>query len=379
MIAFLLNLYLVFVWLVFIRFKLLPFRLPQKIAVVVAGVVGIFGILIAVNFLHPQSMDARVVQKVLEVAPRTSRPLQVAKVVVEPNKPVKAGDVLFELDSRLDAAELQRLEAALAAAEQNVPQLKAAYDAASASMEASRGQLALAEIEEARNKKLAASSAISQEEYDKSARSLAVSQNNLKAAMAQVEQSRLAYEAKTASGENVEVAQIKAQLQQAKINLQDTVVRAPMDGFVTNLQLQEGVVVAPGAPVMTFVSEPEGVIAVTMPQEYLGNIEVGNEVEICLDMYPGKTLHGTVEAIILASGAGQLTPSGELPTATAIQPAARFPIKVRLNPEDSKKYHLPGGASGAAAIYTNHGKSFKIVRRVMIRWYTWLNYVKVSM
>ena len=44
-----------------------------------------------------------------------------------------------------------------------------------------------------------------------------------------------------------------------------------------------------------------------------------------------------------------------------------------------KTYRLPAGASGAAAIYTNHGKPFQIVRRVVIRWYTWLNYLKIAM
>lgn len=379
MIAFLLNVYLLVVWLVFIRFKLLPFDLKSKITVAIVGVIGILGILISLNFLHPQSMDATVIKPVLEIASRTSQQARVQEVRIQPNQPVKKGDVLFILDSRIAQAEVQRLEASVAEAEQNVPQMKAAYEAALANVEKLKGQLALAEVEEHRNKEALPSGTVSQEDYDESVRNLTIAKNSLLESNAQAEKAKLAYEAKTASGENVQVAQLKAQLAEAKIDVEEATVYAPADGYVTNLQLRPGFVVTPGTPVMTFVSDEEGSIIVTMPQEYMQNIEVGNEAEICLDMYPGKTLHGKVESIILAAGSGQFAPGGLLPTVTAKQVAARFPIKVILDAPDAAKYTLPPGAHGAAAIYTNHVTSFKIVRRVTLRWYTWLNYFKLAM
>ena len=74
---------------------------------------------------------------------------------------------------------------------------------------------------------------------------------------------------------------------------------------MTNLELKPGFIVRPGEAVMSFVSNPEGIVIATFPQEYLGNIALGNEAEVCLDMYPGKTLHGKVDSIIWASGQGQ--------------------------------------------------------------------------
>lgn len=379
MIVFLLNVYLLGVWLVFIRFKLLPFDLKAKISVGVIGGVGILGLLILINFLHPQSLDARVIQQVTQVASRTSQPARVTKVSVEPNQPVKQDDVLFELDSRTSKAEVARLEAALAEAEQNVPQLQAAYDAALAAVEKAKGQLAEAASENERNRTLFGKTALSQEDFEKSTRNLEIAKGTLKQMSAEAEKARLAAEAKTASGENVDVAQLKAELTKARIDVEEATVRAPADGYVTNLQLRPGFIVRPSEPVLTFVVAATGTVVVTLPQEYLPAIEVGNEVEVCLDMYPGKTLHGQVETIILASGAGQLTPTGELPTASAVQSAVRFPIKVKLDPADAERYRPPGGAHGAAAIYTNYGRSLKIVRRVTLRWYTWLNYVKLAM
>jgi multidrug resistance efflux pump len=370
----LLYIYLLLVWLVFIRFKLLPFGTASKIAVGVVGAVFVFGILIVVNFLHPQSNDARVYQQVIQVSTRTSQPARVAEVKVAPNVPVKKGDVLFTLEARPFELEAQRLEATLVQAEKAVPQAKAALEGATAAKKRAEDQLQLARTELDRATALRSTGASTQEEIDTRQRNFDVANSSLTAARSAETQARLGIEISTAKADET-----RAALGKARVDVEETVVKAPADGFVTDLVLRPGFVVRPGEPVLTFVCDPEGVVGVSFPQEYLGAIQAGDEVEVCLDALPGKTLHGKVEAVIPASGAGQLTPTGELPTVTQKAPAARFPVKVRLDPADLERYHPPAGASGAAAVYTEHGKGLKIVRRVVLRWYTWLNYVKVSM
>ncbi|MES2789181.1 MAG: hypothetical protein V4719_06130 [Planctomycetota bacterium] len=91
MIALLIDIYALFVWLIFFRFKLLRFDLKAKITVAVVGVLFVFGILIMVNFLHPQTFDAGVYQHVVQVAARVPQPGRVIDVPVLPNVPVKAG------------------------------------------------------------------------------------------------------------------------------------------------------------------------------------------------------------------------------------------------------------------------------------------------
>jgi len=379
MIALLIDIYALLVWLVFFHFKLLKFDLKAKIATAVIGVLFCFGILIAVNFLHPQSLDARVFQQVVPVATRLPQSGRVAEVVVHPNVPVKKGDVLFRIDPEPFQIEVDRLEAALAEAEQNVPQLKATYDASVATIDRLKEEAAFARQEFARFERLAKENAATQEQFEETSRNLRSSEASLREAEAQSAKAKLAMEAKTADGENVDVAQLKAQLAQARYDLNETTVRAPIDGFVTNLELQPGFVVQPGVPVLTFVSNPDGVVVVTLPQEYLGTIEPENEVEVALDMYPGRMIRGKVENVIWATGQGQLTPSGQLPTATESSPAGRFAIKVRIDEDEQKRYRLPAGAAGAAAIYTKYGTPFRIVRRVIVRWYTWLNYLQIAM
>lgn len=374
MIALLLDVYVLGVWLVFFRFKWLPFTTAAKISAGVVGAVGILGVLIALNFLHPQSTDARVVQHVVPVATRTSQPARVAEVRVGPNVPVKAGDVLFTLDDRTYRFEVARLEAALVEAERTVPQLRAARDAAAAAARRAESQRGLAQANFDRTAKLRATGAVSAEEADTARRNLDAAADSLAVAAATEAQARIAIDIGAAK-----VDETRAALGKAKLDLEETVVKAPADGFVTNLQLRPGFVVRPGDPVLTYVCDPEGVVVVTFPQEYLGTIEPGNEVEVCLDFLPGRTLKGAVEAVIQGSGAGQLDATGTLPTVTAPDRAARFPVKVRLAPAEVERYRPPAGASGAAAVYTDYGKGLRVVRRVVLRWYTWLNFVKVGM
>lgn len=379
MIALLIDIYALIIWLIFFRFKLFRFDLKAKIASAVIGMVLCFGILIAVNFLHPQSMDARVFQHMVPVATNLPQAAQIVEVVARPNEPLKAGNVLFRVDPQPFQLEVDRLTAALSEAEQNVPQLQATLSAATADVERLTNQLAFAQADFDRNEKLLKEQAGTQEVFDQSTRNLNVAKAALKQAEAEKERARLAANANLPSGENVTVAQLKAQLATARYNLEQTVIRAPMDGMVVNLQLEPGVMVLPGQPVLSFVANPEGIVVVTLPQEYLASITPKDEVEVALDMYPGKMLKGRVDTIVWATGQGQLTPSGTLPSVIEPQAAGRFAVKVRIDEEDQKQYRLPAGAAGAAAIYTDHGRPFAIVRRVIIRWYTWLNYLSLAM
>jgi multidrug resistance efflux pump len=376
MIAFLTILYVAAAWLVFFKFKLLQFDLKNKIATAVLGVLLVCGILIAVNFLHPMTLDARVFQHIISIAPRTSAPGRVTKVVAAPNTPLKKGDVLFRIDPRPFQYEVDRLEAAAKAAEESVPQLKSALAAAQAAVERIDAERKLYQITLDRDLEVQRSSpgAVTQQKLDQDRAQLAASTAGLAETNAQVDSARVAIELSAET-----IAGAKAQLAAAKLNLEEATVTAPADGYVTVVELRPGFIVAPGQAVMTFIAEPEGVVGATLAQEYAEGVKPGDEVELCLDLYPGKTLSGKVDAVIWATGEGQLNVSGTLPTTGDKTAAARIPVKIIVSDEDRERYPLPAGASGAAAFYTDRVASFKIVRRVMLRWYTWLNYLKLSM
>jgi RND family efflux transporter MFP subunit len=172
-----------------------------------------------------------------------------------------------------------------------------------------------------------------------------------------------------------EVDQLRAQLDGARWNLDKTVVRAPADGYVTNVTLRKGARVAnvPLAPVMAFIDTSETIIGVEIPQIDARYVEPGQPVELTFKFMPGAVHTGKVEAVLQAIAAGQLQTSGAAVTPTAVQ-SAPFVVRVRLDDADFAN-RLPAGAAGTAAIFTDHIKPAHVIRQVLLRQIAILNYV----
>src|SRR5215813_11676199 len=113
--------YAVLVWLIFVKLKLVRLSWPIAIVLAAAGPLLFFYILFAMNFYHPGSDDVQVLRRVVQIAPRTSKPGRVADVMVRPNAPMKKGEALFNIDAQPFQFEVERLKASLAASQQGVP------------------------------------------------------------------------------------------------------------------------------------------------------------------------------------------------------------------------------------------------------------------
>lgn len=172
-----------------------------------------------------------------------------------------------------------------------------------------------------------------------------------------------------------EVDQLKGQLQAAQWNLDKTVVRAPADGYVTNLALRKGARVAnlPLSPVMAFIDTSETRVVVEVNQIDARYIAPGQEVEIAFKFVPGQVFTGKVESILQAVATGQAQISGTAVAPKEIQ-TVPFVVRVKLDDDDFAR-RLPAGATGTAAIYTEHVKVSHIIRRVLLRQEAILNYI----
>jgi multidrug resistance efflux pump len=175
-----------------------------------------------------------------------------------------------------------------------------------------------------------------------------------------------------------QVENTRAQLETAKWDLAQTTVLAPGDGTMVNVMLRPGFFVAgmPFNEVMTYVDREYQIFAL-FDQNELHQVEPGNEVEITLDTYPGKIIKAHVDSIIWAQAQGQLDASGDLPRTTFVPPPGRFPVKLVVA-EESKAVFLAAGARGAAAIYTEHLAMVHIIRKVLLRVSSYLDYVIIK-
>lgn len=175
-----------------------------------------------------------------------------------------------------------------------------------------------------------------------------------------------------------EMESLTAQLQNARWELDNTVVRAPSDGQVVALTLRPGQRVA-NLPIRSWVAFVERTreLVVGIAQSRLRYVEPGQEVELALRIFPGEIIRGKVDRIVAINPAAQLVPSGVIPVApTPADPALPYGVAIRLDADSFDLSSIPGGAVGTAAIYTDSVQATHVIRRVMVRLEAWINYLK---
>ena len=255
---------------------------------------------------------ARIMTYTVQIIPNVAGP--VTEVPVEPNKPIKKGDVLFTIDPTT-------------------------YEAA---VEAAQAQLSFQELRLEQYKQLESTAAGTKFQVEETA---------------------------------ARVKQLTAELEGAEWNLQETTVRAPADGYVTYVALRPGqrVVTFPLQPAMTFVDTSAKIIGVQIQQIYERHLRPGQDVEFAFKARPGRIYKGKVEAVLRVTHESQAVISGTVPAVESIQ-AEPFFVRVQLD-DPAVAEDLPAGTAGTAAIYTKSAASTHIIRKVMIRMESYMNYV----
>jgi RND family efflux transporter MFP subunit len=171
-----------------------------------------------------------------------------------------------------------------------------------------------------------------------------------------------------------EVDGLNAQIANAEYNLEQTIVRAPTDGIVTNLALRPGTRVANIAlyKAMAFIDTSEVGFVAQIHQIYTRNIEPGQTAELTFKSQPGKIYTAKVLYLIPATAQGQAVVSGS--AVSAVNPApGPFAVRLELDDPDLEAELVPGSA-GTVAIYTDTIKPTHIIRKVMIRMTAITNY-----
>jgi len=369
--------FVVIVWLVFFKFRWLKFTIPWGVVCLFFGLHLLIIFLIGLRFVTPLATEAKVIQHTIQLAPRLSEPTLVTAVLVEPNEAVKKGQPLFQFDRRPYEYKVHQLEAQLAQAKQNVQVMKADYEAAAQKIDRLKSELAYAGYQQKLSTDLASKGAGPEEDAQKWTAQVAANEAAIKEAQADELRAKLRYTSEI-NGVNTSVATIQAELDQALYYLDNTLMVAPEDGYVINLQVRPGMVagdIRMGA-IASFICDADRYLLAQFFQENLKYVKPGQPVEAAIDLYPGQIFRGTVLAIWRGSGSGQMLPSGTLPDFSAVPPKipqGQFAVAIRLDDPDQSKF--PIGTQGRAAIYTNPHSGFVVLRKIGIRAYTWFNWV----
>lgn len=433
----LLGIYSAFVWLIFFKFKLLPWNIVSQVIVVTIPIIFLTVMILVLNVVAPSSHDVRVVNYVVPVVPRVTG--RVIEVPVEPNRPVKKGDVLFKIDPAPFQFDVDNLKAKLVAdqaklaadearvtadiarvtaekakvtsadtgvttAEAGSRELNESLLQVAGKITATRAQLDLARMRVRQNRELAESGAgdrfaLEQSEADvrrfegelaaavsseaqikqqlsavyngelssvagaKSQRAVAQTQVEVAEAQVKISQAQLAID-------KAQIESTKAQLADAEWKLEQCTYYAPANGTVVALALRPGAVasIMVTQPVMTFVEDEQWVLAIYKQNE-VRCVKPGQEAEIAFKVIPGRVIKFKVDSVMWATAQGQLPIGGNYNGVNAgIAPIPPNCLAVRLLIDDKEKdTFLAAGAHGAGAIYTDEVEMIHIIRKVMVR------------
>jgi multidrug resistance efflux pump len=283
---------------------------------VLGGLVLIGGLIFTMNYNHPFSETSRFYFVTTPIVPNVSG--KVIDVPVVANQTLKTGDVLFNIDPT---------------------PFQNSVDALSA-------QLMSAELDLKRAKDLVIRKAGRKRDVDLA----------------------------TAAVDN-----LKAQLANAQYNLDETIVKAPSNGYVTQVALRPGMraVSIPLRPSMIFVQNERYYMTGWYRQNSALRLTVGSEAEIAFDSIPGTVFTGKVSKVMLLLAEGQIQASGNLISANQARYPGRVPVIIDITDERFAEYasQIPGGAFAQTAIYTEHFHHVAIMRKILLRMASWMNYL----
>ena len=309
---------------------------------------------------NPWTRNGQVRAQVIQITPRVSGPL--VKLPVEDNRFVKAGDLLFEIDQRTFEADLEQARAELDNTRDEIEALAKQVEAAQAEVEAAEatikqseaaiaayaGRVVESKKEYKRQKTLDKQGATSKKMVEEAKADYVAYLNqkaNAEAQLMQMQASLSEAKANVAKAQadlgapgdqNAQVRLAKAKIREAELNLEFTQKKAPVDGYVTNLNLRLGSQAVENQPIMALVDVNSYWVTGFFRENYIENIRKGDRAIVTLMTYPDKPFEGRVDSLGWGIAQDDGSTGFDLlpnisPTFEWIRLAQRVPVRIHID------------------------------------------------
>lgn len=286
---------------------------------------------------------------ITSVAPKVTG--YVTTVAIEDNQPVQAGDVLFRINDRDYRAKLAQAVANLEAAKARLTNVDAETKLqhalirqAKALRDSSEAAFSLAVKASDRRRQLIHSNAVSQSQVDEADSKRSQAEAAVSAASATLDSQRLRLSVYAAQREAAlaAIAQAEAARQVAQIDLDNTIVHAPVSGVIGNRHVRMGQLVAPGSSLLDIVPVNDVWIVANFKETQVRHIQVGRQARITIDGYPDETLEGVVDSFAPGSGSAFSLLPVDNATGNFVRVVQRVPVKIRLARKPLPDRLVPG-------------------------------------
>ncbi|MFV2056825.1 MAG: HlyD family secretion protein [Thiohalomonadales bacterium] len=327
--------------------------------------------------LAPWTDQARIQAYVIPIVPEVAG--RIRTIDISQNQIVKAGQLLLEIDPQDYELALERAESDLELAGQDIGADTASVATAQSKVVVAEANLNHMLVQSKRVYEVVKRGVMPKFEADKADAAVKTAKAEVASAKSELAKAKSTLGKK--GEKNPKVRAAIAALKQAQLNLQRTEIFAPSDGGITNLNIDVGHYAKKGTPVMTFISIDEIWIQANLRENSVANIKPGNEVDIALDVAPGRIFKGKVSSVGFAIKQSSGASNGEVGDLANIEGASgwlrdaqRFPVLISFSDNSTRGLRRLGGQADVQ-IYTGNNWIINALGWVWIRVLSWLSYI----
>ncbi|HHT0495850.1 TPA: HlyD family secretion protein [Raoultella planticola] len=366
--------YVAIAWAVFKIFRI-PVNQWTLATAALGGIFLVSALILLMNYNHPYTFTA---QKAVISIPITPQVTGIVSTVTDKtNQRVNKGDVLFTIDPVRYQARVDRLQADLVTALHSINTLKAQLSEAQANtvrVSAERDRL-YKDYQRYLKGSQARVNPFSESDIDNARQNYLAQDALVKASVAEQAQIQSQLDSMV-GGEQSQVASLRAQLTEAKYNLDQTVIRAPSNGYVTQVLIRPGTYAAalPLRPVMVFIPEQKRQIVAQFRQNSLLRLKPGDDAEVVFNALPGQVFHGKLTSILPVVPGGSYQAQGALQSLTVLPGTDGVLATIELDP-NADVDSLPDGIYAQVAVYSDHFSHVSVMRKVLLRMTSWMHYL----
>ncbi|EFM9555234.1 HlyD family secretion protein [Escherichia coli] len=350
------------------------------------------GLILLMNYNHPYTFTAQKAVIAIPITPQVTG--IVTEVTDKNNQLIQKGEVLFKLDPVRYQARVDRLQADLMTATHNIKTLRAQLTEAQANttqVSAERDRL-FKNYQRYLKGSQAAVNPFSERDIDDARQNFLAQDALVKGSVAEQAQIQSQLDSMV-NGEQSQIVSLRAQLTEAKYNLEQTVIRAPSNGYITQVLIRPGTYAAalPLRPVMVFIPEQKRQIVAQFRQNSLLRLKPGDDAEVVFNALPGQVFHGKLTSILPVVPGGSYQAQGVLQSLTVV-PGGSYQAQgvlqsltvvpgtdgvlgtIELDPNDDIDA-LPDGIYAQVAVYSDHFSHVSVMRKVLLRMTSWMHYL----
>lgn len=276
--------------------------------------------------------NAYVKAHIVQIAPEVAG--QVRRVLVQDHAEVTAGTTLLTIEQRPFKLALDSAEAELDAARTHVETLRATWREAVAELAEAEARAAYHQRQLQRHAELAAKGVASASRLDEAQNEARAASDRVATVKEKITRvlTALNGDPNMPAEQHAQVRDKQAARERAALDLARTTVRAPIDGVVVNMRLQQGEQVKAATPLFAMVVTSRPWIEANYKETELTHVRVGQKATVVLDTYPDVTWEAIVESVSPATGAEFAVLPPQNASGNWVKVVQRLPVKLRLLP-----------------------------------------------